>query len=57
MVYQKRGYTQRVKNTNGQRRNRQVRRKIQGKNGNTSKPATEASKTLIKRRLKRKTPH
>ena len=33
------GYTQRLKNTNSQRRNRQVRRKIQGKDGNTSKSA------------------
>ena len=58
MVCQKRGYTQRLKNTNSQRRNQHVRRKIQEKNGNTSKPtaepAAEASKTVIERKLKRK---
>ena len=47
MGCQKRGYTHRLKNINGQRRNRQVRRKIQG---------VEASKTLIEGRLKRKHP-
>ena len=57
MVCQKRGYTQRPKNSNGQKRNWQIRKKIQGKNDNTSNQlAAEASKTLLKRRLKRKQP-
>ena len=38
MICHKGGYTRRPKNINGQRKKRQVRKKIQGKNGDTSKP-------------------
>ena len=58
MVCQKRGYTQRLKNTNGQRRNWQVRKKKYKERMAThpNQLAAEASKTLIERRLKRKHP-
>ena len=57
-VCQKRGYTQRPKNTNSQRRNRQIRKRIQGKNGKKSKPVgCWIEQNSHKKKTKEKTTH
>ena len=55
MVCQKRGYTQRLKNTNGQEETDRYAEKYKERTAtHPNQLAAEASKTLIERRLKRK---